>query len=679
MGKKQSSINKRNTGWNKFFIVLTMIFTLDYLIWRIFFTIPKEEGTISVIFWAILLLAECVGLLEMAVHFYNMYDYDQIKMHAPYMKREDFPDVDIFIPTINEEVALLEKTLIACKQMEYPDKEKIYIYLCDDGNRAEVKALAEAMYVHYIARQEHEDAKAGNLNHAMQLSSSPYIAVFDADMMPKKQFLMRTIPWFSRERTGFVQTPQNFYYPDLFQYNLYATDHIPNEQDYFYKVVQVAKNKSNSVIFGGSNAVLSRKALEETGGFVTGVVTEDFATGIEIEKKGYRGVAIPEVLASGMPPVTFKELIGQRRRWAKGCIQSGKKTKFLFSKELTFLQKINYLTAISYWYTPVKRLIYFMAPLLFAFFGIMIVKCRLYQVLLFWLPMYLSGNICMRRFSKNIRTTKWTDIYETTLAPWLLPTVLAASVGKTKSIFRVTDKSAGRENNSAFRYTLPYLIGIALSIIGIVRLVGLSGREQTYTYCVILFWLFLNLYFMVMALYVASGRKIKTDYQIQNISAEAIFVSDPDREAGLRTKRYTAQCKGFSDNFILVEFPLLKESYEKNIQGVSEVKAKGKESKEKEILGKKIREKSKEKALLRGSLFLKETELILPLKGGTFQNYNTGNQYLYEIDWTNIDIDTRYYYMNFLYNREPVLPQELKRKRTFDECITTLTARLANE
>lgn len=77
---------------------------------------------------------------------------------------------------------------------------------------------------------------------------------------------------------------------NLFQYNLYAADHIPNEQDYFYKVVQVAKNKSNSVIFGGSNAVLSRKALEETGGFVTGVVTEDFATGIEIEKKGYKAL-----------------------------------------------------------------------------------------------------------------------------------------------------------------------------------------------------------------------------------------------------------------------------------------------------------------------------------------------------------------------------------------------------
>ena len=93
MEKKQGGTKKKNTGWNKFFIILTMIFTLDYLIWRIFFTIPKEEGIVSIVFWAILLLAECVGLLEMAVHFYNMYDYDRIKLHPPYMKKEDFTEV----------------------------------------------------------------------------------------------------------------------------------------------------------------------------------------------------------------------------------------------------------------------------------------------------------------------------------------------------------------------------------------------------------------------------------------------------------------------------------------------------------------------------------------------------------------------------------------------------------
>ena len=508
--KKQNKIR-----WNKFFIILALIFTFNYLIWRIFFTIPAEDGAASVIFWAVLLIAECVGLLEMVVHFYNMYDYDRIKLETPILK-ENYPDVDVFVPTVNESTELLEKTLRACISMEYPDKSKVHIYLCDDGNRHEMETLSRKLGISYLARKEHKDAKAGNLNFALENSTSPYVAIFDADMMPKKEFLMKTIPWFIKEKTGFVQTPQSFYYPDIFQYNLYSTKHIPNEQDYFYKVVQIAKNKSNSVIFGGSNAVLSRKALEETEGFVTGVVTEDFATGIEIEKKGYRGIAIPDVLAEGIPPMTFKELMGQRKRWAKGCIQSGRKTGYLFSDKLTFAQKINYLTAISYWYTSLKRIIYFVAPLLFAFAGIMVVKCRLYQMFIFWLPMYVASNICIRRFSGNIRTTKWTDIYETTFAPWLCTTILMATFKQKGGSFRVTDKETDVKKNSHIMYALPYVTGIILSAIGIIRLIGLSGKEQTATYCVILFWLFLNLYFMVMALYVALGRKINQDYFAYN-------------------------------------------------------------------------------------------------------------------------------------------------------------------
>lgn len=153
---------------------------------------------------------------------------------------------------------------------------------------------------------------------------------------------------------------------------------------------------------------------------------------------------------------------------------------------------------------------------------------------------------------------------------------------------------------------------------------------------------------MVMALYTAAGRKVKTDYQIQNICAEAVFTLKrewkAEAEVQAESKRYTAECKGFSDNFIVVEFPFLKQGHSKD-----------------------------------GNLFLKETEIALPLKRGILQNSDTGNQYVYEIDWENADTDTYYRYMDFLYNRMPVLPQELKRSSIFDECITALISRLTNE
>ena len=74
------------------------------------------------------------------------------------------------------------------------------------------------------------------------------------------------------------------------------------------------------MIYGGSNTVITRRALEDVGGFYEKSITEDFATGILIQKKGYVCYALNEVLASGLSPTDLKSLISQRVRWARGCI-----------------------------------------------------------------------------------------------------------------------------------------------------------------------------------------------------------------------------------------------------------------------------------------------------------------------------------------------------------------------
>jgi len=76
---------------------------------------------------------------------------------------------------------------------------------------------------------------------------------------------------------GLLQTPQCFYDPDVFQHALYSEKRAPNEQDFFYRTIEPAKTSTNSVIYGGSNTVLSRAALDKIGGFYTESITEDFA------------------------------------------------------------------------------------------------------------------------------------------------------------------------------------------------------------------------------------------------------------------------------------------------------------------------------------------------------------------------------------------------------------------
>lgn len=503
----------------KIWFALNTYFTILYLVWRIFFTIPFEYGTVSVVAGVSLLVVEILGMVEAFIHFANMYSVENYPFPEN-LPLDQFPDVDIFIATYSEPVDLLYKTIHGCTCMKYPDKSKVHIYLCDDGHRAEMKELAHRLGVNYLDREDHKGAKAGNLNNALAHSDSPYVVTFDADMIPRSNFLMRTIPYFvecdlknrgrkeeDKVKLGFLQSPQSFYNLDLFQFNLYSEQRIPNEQDYFYKDIQVARTKTNSVIYGGSNTVLRREALESIGGFYTEAITEDFATGLLLEKKQYVSLGTAEPLASGLSPQDLKDLIQQRVRWARGVIATGRKMHILLGQGLTFAQKMNYWASVWYWYAPLKRLIYIMSPILYATFDFMVFKCTLPQVLVFWLPMYLSSNISLRMLSKNIRSTKWTSIYETVIFPYMLIPVMLETVGITMKKFKVTSKGEQKnEKGRNFIYTIPFLLLIVLSVIGIARCVMIMLRSGSFGPVVVLFWLVYNLFLLVMSLFFVDGR-----------------------------------------------------------------------------------------------------------------------------------------------------------------------------
>ena len=311
-------------------LIASIIATLIYLSWRVGFSLPLKSGVLAIASSGILLIVEVLGFIESLVLFLHMI---HMKDHPlPAIPKDRYPDVDIFISTYNEPEDLLRRTINGCRHMEYPDLSKVHIWVCDDNHRPSMRALAEEMGVGYFDREDHNGAKAGNLNHAMSLTSAPYIVTFDADMIPKSDFLLKTIPYFvdieirneslppeERRHLGLLQTPQCFYDPDVFQHALYSEKRVPNEQDFFYRTIEPAKTSTNSVIYGGSNTVLSRKALEDTGGFFTESITEDFATGLLIESKGYLSLAIPEPLASGQTPPylpgTYQaaDPLGQRR------------------------------------------------------------------------------------------------------------------------------------------------------------------------------------------------------------------------------------------------------------------------------------------------------------------------------------------------------------------------------
>ncbi len=252
--------------------------------------------------------------------------------------------VDVFVPTYNESVDLVRKTLLTAQAMDYPHK----LWLLDDGDRAEMRALAAQVGCGYIARQDNTDAKAGNLNHALAQTSGELIAVFDADHAPHRQFLSKTLGYFDDAEVAFVQTPQDFFNLDSFQHRKRRGEKVIwTEQSLFFRVIQRGKDVWNAAFYCGSCAVVRRSSLERIGGFAVGTVTEDLHTSIRLHSQGFKSVYHAEPLAFGVAPESVKPFISQRVRWGQGAMHVWRKEGILTNRGMSWAQRLCYLASVA--------------------------------------------------------------------------------------------------------------------------------------------------------------------------------------------------------------------------------------------------------------------------------------------------------------------------------------------
>lgn len=498
-----------------FIFLFTIIFSSIYLIWRIFFTIPMDGGFWQTAAGMLLVGAETTTMLGMFELMISKMRSGKKVLYMPCIKKEEYPDVDVLIATHNEPGKLLYKTINACMFLEYPDPEKVHVYVCDDGNRAEIKELAQKLGAGYLGMKENIHAKSGNYNHALSKTSSPLIATFDADMIPRRKFLKKTVPYFFIQDcpVGLIQTPQSFYNHDLFQFNLYSEKDIPNEQDFFSREINIMRNSSNSSAYTGSNTVILRKALEEIGGFPYGTITEDFETSLRLQKAGYITYATDEVLASGLSTNTVSSMVSQRIRWARGVIQSIQNTNAVFTAKLPLSARLSYLNAYLYWWSFFNRMVFILAPICFALFGFQLVKCGFWDLVVFWLPSHLLYNLSVRYLSTNVRTMRWSQIIDTILAPYLIVPVLLESLGIHQLKFKVTQKEKTGIKTTSFRFIIPHAILVFFTLAAIFKFAkGKYGMSLVYS-SVILFWLFYNLLVLSYAILFMLGRESKRQYE----------------------------------------------------------------------------------------------------------------------------------------------------------------------
>jgi cellulose synthase (UDP-forming) len=494
----------RNRKNLKYFIGFAILLQTGYMVWRVIYTIPTFN-IFSLILGGFLFLAELLALLQSTTHRVMF-----LKDFEPVIKTlddlDELPTVDILIATYNEPVSILRNTVAAATSQKYP-KEKYKVFVCDDGCREEVHKLAEEYGAVWAVRVKHEHAKAGNLNNCLQnYASGDLFAVLDADMITKSTFLERMVGYFDDPKMALVQAPQVFYNPDPFQNNLKLFEAIPNEQDFFMREVLERRSMFNAVLNVGSNAIFRRSAIEDIGWIPVGTITEDMATSMLLQARGYNTTFVNENLAMGLSPDYFADYVVQRDRWCRGNIQVMKKWNPLKLPGLSFMQRLIYMDGVMYWFFGLQKIIYYIGPMLFLLTGIPIYYSDVFTMLLFFVPTYYSASLIFTLFGHKSRTYTWAHIYESALAPYLSISALSELIFSNKIKFSVTPKGKSANHTYfAFRVALPHIFLALLSIISLSIGINKMLTDVNYmmpVYLVNLFWLIYNMLGIFVAIFV---------------------------------------------------------------------------------------------------------------------------------------------------------------------------------
>ena len=297
--------------------------------------------------------------------------------HYMYLHRRPIT-VDVFITVYGEPLEDIYNTALAARDMVGMHSTIIL----DDGKSDAVKDLARELRIGYIRRAGNKGAKAGNVNHALGLTKSDFFVIFDADFVPKRNFLYETLPFFEDENVAFVQTPQHYANVDTV-----ISRGANFMQRLFYKLIQPGKNRFNAAFCVGTNVVFRRSAIESIGGIYDKSKSEDIWTSILLHEKGYRSVFIPEVLAVGKTPDTIKAYSKQQLRWATGGLQILFKHNPL-TKTLTLDQKLQYFHTVTYYLHGLAILFLILLPPIHIYFDLSPVTIEIGFIV--WLVFYLS-------------------------------------------------------------------------------------------------------------------------------------------------------------------------------------------------------------------------------------------------------------------------------------------------
>lgn len=515
-------------------VTILLVLLVRYLLWRSLSTLNLAnavDGTFSILLLLMELLAVSGGILQLLLMFTTKDRHEEAEQYSQKVIQGIYtPTVDILIPTYNEPDFILKRTITGCQALDYPHKK---IYLLDDTRRPHIKQLAQELGCYYLTRPDNSHAKAGNLNHALKQTHGELVAFFDADFVPTRNFLQRTVGFFHNSKIGLVQTPQSFYNSDPIARNLGLEQVLTSEEEVFYRQIQPIKDGAGSVLCSGTSFIARRKALEKVGYFVTESVSEDYFTGIRLAAKGYELVYLNEKLSAGLAAEDISAHLTQRLRWARGTLQAF----FIKSNPLTIpglnlWQRLGHLEGLLHWFSSIPRIFFLLLPLLYVFFGIEAVKFNLKEAAYFFLPYYLTQLTVFTWLNLRSRSAILSDLYSLVQCFPLAITVIKVMLNPFAKGFQVTPKGITR-NQYSYNWQLAFPLLILLLGTMISFAVSLFRTLETPSLNLGLWWSGYNLITISVALLTLLDIPQLGIYQWFPLKTKVQIISDDQTYSGV--------------------------------------------------------------------------------------------------------------------------------------------------
>jgi cellulose synthase/poly-beta-1,6-N-acetylglucosamine synthase-like glycosyltransferase len=263
---------------------------------------------------------------------FNYLKHKKKGTHGPLIdlsKKELVPYVTIQLPIYNE-AYVVERLFENIAFMEYP-KDRLEIQVLDDSTDASVEKTAslikglqdKGLDIVHVRRTNREGYKAGALKEGLAIAKGSLIAIFDADFLPQKDWLLQTVPHFGSEEIGVVQTRWghiNRDYSILTRIQAFALDA-------HFTLEQVGRNAQGHFInFNGTAGIWRKECILDAGNWEGDTLTEDLDLSYRAQLKNWRFKYLEEVETPAELPVVISAARSQQFRWNKGGAENFRKS-----------------------------------------------------------------------------------------------------------------------------------------------------------------------------------------------------------------------------------------------------------------------------------------------------------------------------------------------------------------